>query len=77
MKRNLPPRIAALLIALALTGSAGAASAATTASFGSSLGYKAEMVMACVSGNVPACIGAGGVVTPDVPSDPSIKNKPN
>ncbi len=76
MKRKLPPRIAALLIALALTGSAGAASAATTASFGSSLGFMAEMVMACVSGDTPACVGAGGgAVTPDNPGDPGIKNK--
>ena len=64
------------MIALALTGSAGVASAATTASLGSSLGYMAEMVMACVSGDTPACIGAGGgVVTPDLPGDPKIKNK--
>ena len=56
MKRNLPaPRVAALLIAPALTGSAGAASAATTASSGSwfsSVHQFAELVM----GNSVACM---------------------
>ncbi|HJR14036.1 MAG TPA: hypothetical protein VJ833_09090 [Rhodanobacteraceae bacterium] len=67
-----------MLIALALTGSAGAASAAATASLGSSLGYMAEMVMACVSGNVPACMaasGGAGTVIPDVDGNPTVKNK--
>jgi hypothetical protein len=35
-----------------------------------------QTVVACVSGNTAACIGAGGgVVTPDEPGDPKIKNK--
>lgn len=76
MKCKLPP--ATLLIALVLACSAGAASAATTSASGSWFSAAEQMVMACVSGNVPACIGAGGgagVVTPDAPGDPSIKNK--
>jgi hypothetical protein len=38
-----------------------------------------EMMMACVSGDVPACIGlgdGGGVVSPDT-GVPVIKNKPS
>ena len=77
MKRKLSPRTVALLIALALTGSTGAASAATTTSLGSSLGYMAEMVMACVSGDTSACMaasGGSGTVSPDGDPVPCIKN---
>jgi hypothetical protein len=78
MKRNLPPRIAALLIALALAGSAGAATAATSAPSSSWFGAMEQMVMACVSGNPTACMaasGESGVVTPDRAGDPRIHNQ--
>jgi hypothetical protein len=73
-----PPRISALLIALALTGSAGVASAATTTSSGSWLSGM-ELWAECIVGNPAACMaasGGSGFVTPDDPN-PTITNKPN
>ena len=66
------PRIAALLVALALAGSAGASSAATTASSDSWFGG-VELWAECVLGTPAACMAASGgpgYVTPTIPIRP-------
>jgi hypothetical protein len=66
-----------LLIALALTGSAGVANVATTTTSGSWYAPYAAW-LECASGNVGACMaagGGGGTVSPDNPGDPTVKNK--
>ena len=71
-----PPRVAALLIALMLAGSAGVAGAATTASSGS--WYAPYLVwMQCAAGNTAACMatsGGAGTVSPDGDPIPVVKN---
>jgi len=65
-----------VLIAFVLAGSAGAASAATSSSSDSWFTQAEQLIMACASGNSSACMAAGGTgaVSPDVDTNPTIKN---